>query len=152
MYLRNIKRILRLIKRKIALFPFKFILLIATLQASPSFAQKQQPNGITIKPVTGKELFVYFGIAATSTCSLLVQDIPFKSAIAANAESVASVLMGLHNGEIENGKKLDEKDAMIFSVNNTILRASEICSVKLPQDVQESLKKFKSQSDTKPKP
>jgi hypothetical protein len=81
-----------------------------------------------------------------------VQDIPFKSAIAANAESVASVIMGLHNGEIDNGKKLNEKDAMIFSVNNIILRVSDICNAKLPQDVQESLKKFKTQSDSKPKP
>jgi hypothetical protein len=143
---------LRLVERKIAIVPFQLLLLMAALQGTPSFAQKQQPNGITIKPVTGKELFVYFGIAATSTCSLLVQDIPFKSAIAANAESVASVIMGLHNGEIDNGKKLNEKDAMIFSVNNIILRVSDICNAKLPQDVQESLKKFKTQSDSKPKP
>lgn len=124
--------------------------LIGVFQGSASLAQ--QTNAITLKPANGKDLYLYFGIGATSTCALLMQDVPFKSALTANAESIASVIIGLHKGEIENAKKVENNELMLFSANNLILRSSELCFDKLPQEVKESLKKFKSQGQTKPKP
>jgi hypothetical protein len=131
---------------------FSLVLLAGFSYGSPSLAQKEKPSGITIKPATGKELFVYFGIGATSMCGLLVQDVPFKSALSANAESIAGVIIGLHGGQVENGPKLGEKEALNFSVNNLVLRTSEICPTKLPQEVQEKLKKINAQGENKSKP
>lgn len=127
-----------------------FFILIGTFQGSVSLAQ--QGDTTTLKPATGKDLNIYFGIGATSTCVLLMQDVPFKPALTANAESIASVLIGLHKGEIENLKKVDNNQLLQFAAQNLILRSGEICFDKLPAEVKEGLKKYKSQGDTKPKP
>lgn len=123
---------------------------IGAFQAPASLAQQLNPK--TIKPASVKDLYVYFGIGATSLCSLLMQDIPFKPALTANTEAISSVLMGLHKGEIENGKKFENNELMLFSANQLILRSSDLCFDKLPAEVKESLKKFKSQGESKPKP
>jgi len=137
-------------KRFFLLASTGLIVLFGALQGSVSLAQ--QTNANTLKPASGKDLYVYFGIGATSTCSLLMQDIPFKPALTANAEAISSVLLGLHKGQIENGKKLENNEVMLFSANNLILRSSELCFDKLPAEVKESLKKFKSQGESRPKP
>ena len=137
-------------KRFFLLASTGLIVLIGALQGSVSLAQ--QANTITLKPATAKDLNIYFGIGATSTCVLLMQDVPFKPAVTANAESIASAIIGLHKGEIENLKKLDNNQLLQFSAQNLILRAADICFDKLPVEVKESLKKIKSQGESKPKP
>lgn len=137
-------------KRFFLLASTGLIVLIGTFQGSTSLAQ--QADAITLKPATGKDLNIYFGIGATSTCVLLMQDVSFKPALTANAESIASVLIGLHKGEIENLKKVDNNQLLQFSAQNLILRAGDICFEKLPAEVKEGLKKYKSQGDSKPKP
>ena len=137
-------------KRFFLLASTGLIVLIGALQGSVSLAQ--QANTITLKSATAKDLNIYFGIGATSTCVLLMQDVPFKPAVTANAESIASAIIGLHKGEVENLKKLDNNQLLQFSAQNLILRAADICFDKLPVDVKESLKKIKSQGESKPKP
>ena len=137
-------------KRFFLLASTGLIVLIGAFQGSASLAQ--QTDTITVKPATGRDLNIYFGIGATSTCILLMQDVPFKPAVTANAESIASAIIGLHKGEVENLKKLDNNQILQFSAQNLILRAADICFDKLPVEAKESLKKFKSQGESKPKP
>ena len=125
-------------------------ILIGAFQGPALLAQ--QADTITVKPATVRDLNIYFEIGATSTCVLLMQDVPFKPAVTANAESIASAIIGLHKGEVENLKKLDNNQLLQFSAQNLILRAADICFDKLPVEARESLKKIKSQSESKPKP
>ena len=137
-------------KRFFLLASTGLIVLIGAFQGSASLAQ--QKDTIAVKPATGRDLNIYFGIGATSTCVLLMQDVPFKPAVTANAESIASAIIGLHKGEVENLKKVDNNQLLQFSAHNLILRAADICFDKLPVEAKEILKKFKSQGESKPKP
>ena len=120
---------------------------------SSVFAQKTDPNTQKIDPkilqgngpASVQDVNSLIAFTSVSTCTLLMQEVPFEKAIRANAEAFITIILKIYKGEISNGPKFENiNEINNFFLNTSIPAVGGLCLNKLPAPIQDQLKKSSS--------
>ena len=125
-------------------------LFLIGILASSSSAQPQ--SGSARVPLSQPRLRSYLLLAATSTCILAQQKVPFSTALRSNVSAIFTLIRDLHSGRIE-GVQLHSTDGAIQKYLGVQIAATSatLCKADVPVDylraiqvVSESFKSRKS--------
>ena len=113
-------------------FAAPLIVLPLLLNTSPALAE----------PATIEDMNLYTKIAALNVCISRSADISFDKAVGIAGETIAQVILGQHNGAIEQigPESLTIEELRKGSINSAAIGVVDICPKLAPDDVVDKVK------------